>query len=32
MVAREEIRLRFRFTGLGWQLNDLDLGLTEAKQ
>jgi hypothetical protein len=26
-VDREGIKLRFRFTGLGWQLNDLDLGL-----
>jgi DUF2939 family protein len=30
VVDREEIKLRFRFTGLGWQLNDLDLGLVEA--
>jgi hypothetical protein len=30
VVAREEITLRFRFTGTGWQLNDLDLGLSEA--
>jgi hypothetical protein len=27
VVDREGIRLRFHFTGLGWQLNDLDLGL-----
>jgi hypothetical protein len=27
VVDREGIKLRFRFTGLGWQLNDLDLGL-----
>jgi hypothetical protein len=26
VVDREGIKLRFRFTGLGWQLNDLDLG------
>jgi Protein of unknown function (DUF2939) len=31
VVDREGIKLRFRFTGLGWQLNDLDLGLSEAK-
>jgi hypothetical protein len=30
VVDRKEIKLRFRFTGLGWQLNDLDLGLVEA--
>jgi hypothetical protein len=29
-VDREEIKLRFR--GAGWQLNDLDLGLGEAKR
>jgi hypothetical protein len=27
VVYREGIKLRFRFAGLGWQLNDLDLGL-----
>ena len=27
VVDREEIKLRFRFTGLGWKLYDLDLGL-----
>jgi hypothetical protein len=27
VVDREGIKLRFRFTGLRWQLNDLDLGL-----
>jgi hypothetical protein len=27
VVDREDIKLRFRFTGLSWQLNDLDLGL-----
>jgi hypothetical protein len=31
VVDREGIKLRFRFTGTGWQLNDLDLGLGEAK-
>jgi hypothetical protein len=31
-VNREGIKLRFRFTGTGWQLNDLDLGLGEAKR
>jgi Protein of unknown function (DUF2939) len=29
VVEREGIKLRFRFTALGWQLNDLDLGLGE---
>ena len=28
VVDREGIKLQFRFTGLRWQLNDLDLGLT----
>jgi hypothetical protein len=32
VVDREQIKLRFRFTGLGWQLNDLDLGFVEAKR
>ncbi len=32
VVDREEIKLRFRLTGLGWQLIDLDLGLGEAKR
>jgi len=32
VVDREEIKLRFRFTGLGWKLYDLDLCLGEAKQ
>ena len=27
-VDREGLKLRFRFTGLGWQLNDIDLGLS----
>lgn len=31
VVDREGIKLRFRFTGLGWKLYDLDLGLGEAK-
>lgn len=30
-VDREGIKLRFRFTGLGWKLYDLDLGLGEAE-
>jgi hypothetical protein len=28
VVDREGLKLRFRFTGLGWQLNDIDLGLS----
>ncbi len=32
VVDREGIKLRFRFTGSGWQLNDIDLGLGEAKR
>jgi hypothetical protein len=32
VVDREGIKLRFRFTGLGWKLHELDLGLGEAKQ
>src|SRR5216117_165071 len=31
VVDREGIKLRFRFIGLGWRLNDLDLGFGEAK-
>jgi hypothetical protein len=31
VVDREGIKLRFRFTGWGWKLHDLDLGLGEAK-
>ena len=27
VVDREGLKLRFRFTGLGWQLNEIDLGL-----
>jgi len=30
-VDREEIKLRFRFTGWGWKLYDLDLGLGPAR-
>jgi hypothetical protein len=32
VVDREGIKLRFRFTGLCWQVYDLDLGLGEQKQ
>jgi hypothetical protein len=32
VVDRDGIKLRFHFTGLGWQLYDLDLGLTDAKR
>jgi Protein of unknown function (DUF2939) len=32
VVDREGIKLRFRFTGLGWKLHELDLGLGDAKQ
>src|SRR3954467_15728232 len=28
MVDRQEVTLRFHFTGTGWKLTDLDLGLT----
>jgi hypothetical protein len=31
VVERDGIKLRFRFTGSGWKLYDLDLGLGEAK-
>jgi Protein of unknown function (DUF2939) len=31
VVDREGIKLRFRFTGLGWKLYDLDLDLGEAE-
>ncbi len=31
VVDRDGIKLRFRFTGSGWQLYDVDLGLTDAK-
>ena len=32
VVQRDGIKLRFHFTGSGWQLYDLDLGLTEEKR
>ncbi|HZS16959.1 MAG TPA: DUF2939 domain-containing protein [Candidatus Udaeobacter sp.] len=32
VVDREEIKLRFRFTGLGWKLYNVDLGLGEADE
>jgi hypothetical protein len=32
VVDREGIKLRFRFMGLGWRLNKLDLGLSAAKR
>ena len=32
VVDREGIKLRFHFTGSGWQLYDLELGLTEEKR
>jgi hypothetical protein len=32
LVAEDGIKLRFRFTGAGWRLYDLDLGLTEEKR
>ena len=28
VVDRDGLKLRFRFTGLGWRLNDIDLGLS----
>jgi hypothetical protein len=31
-VDREGIKLRFSFTGSGWKLYELDLGLSEAKR
>ena len=31
VVERDGIKLRFRFTGSGWKLYDLDLGLGQAK-
>jgi hypothetical protein len=30
VVNREGLKLRFRFTGLSWQLNDIELGLSGA--
>ena len=32
VVDRDGIKLRFHFTGSGWQLYDLDLGLTDEKR
>jgi hypothetical protein len=32
VVDRDGIKLRFRFQGLGWRLNKLDLGLDAAKR
>src|SRR5262249_216522 len=32
VVDRDGIKLRFHFTASGWQLHDLDLGLTEEKR
>jgi hypothetical protein len=32
VVERDGIKLGFHFAGVGWQLFDLDLGLTEEKQ
>jgi len=32
VVDRDGIKLRFHFTGSGWQLDDLDLGLTNGKR
>jgi hypothetical protein len=32
LVDRDGIKLRFHFTGTGWQLYGLDLGLTERKR
>ena len=32
VVDREGIKLRFRFTGLRWRLNELDLGLVAPKR
>lgn len=31
VVEREGIKLRFRFTAVGWLLNEIDLGLGEAR-
>jgi hypothetical protein len=31
-VDRQGIKLRFRFTGFGWRLNKLDLGLSEPRK
>ena len=32
VLEHEGIKLRFRFKGLGWQLEDIDLGLVSAKR
>jgi hypothetical protein len=32
VVDRDGIKLTFHFTGSGWQLHDLDLGLTQTKR
>jgi len=32
VVDRDGIKLRFHFTASGWQLHDLDLGLTDKKR
>ena len=32
IVDRDGIKLRFHFTGSGWQLHDLELGLTEEQR
>jgi hypothetical protein len=32
VVNREGIKLRFRFTGFGWQLNNIDLGLGQTQR
>ena len=32
VVDRDGIKLRFHFTGSGWQLYDIDLDLTDAKR
>jgi hypothetical protein len=32
VVDRDGIKLRFHFTASGWQLHDLDLGLTDEQR
>jgi hypothetical protein len=32
LVDREGIKLQFRFTGLGWRLNDIELGLSHPQR
>ena len=32
LVEREGIKLQFRFTGLGWRLNDIELGLSHPQR